>query len=262
MSLPENNGRMQGKVALISGGAEGIGAAVARLIVAEGGSVMLGDIQLEKAEALAGELGERAAACQLDVRDLRQWETAVAATQDRFGMLTVLCNIAGISEPGNVPEGALDVWERTIDINLHGPFYGMRAAIPAMAASGEACAIVNIGSMIALRPASFVAAYSASKTGLRGLTQSVALDLAERGLPIRVNMVHPGAIRTPMYERYKFSGQADPDAIETQFAATHPMNRIGEPEEVARAVVFLASDEASFTTGCDLTVDGGGSIRS
>jgi 3alpha(or 20beta)-hydroxysteroid dehydrogenase len=254
--------RMLGKVALISGGAEGIGAAVARLIVAEGGSVMLGDVQLEKAQGLAAELGERAAACPLDVRDLKQWEAAVSATRGRFGKLTVLCNIAGISEPGNVPDGSLDVWERTIAINLNGPFYGMRAAIPAMEASGEPCAIVNIGSMIALRPAAFVAAYSASKTGLRGLTQSVALDLAERGLPIRVNMVHPGAIRTPMYARYKFSGAADPEAIETQFAATHPMNRIGEPDEVARAVVFLASDEASFTTGCDFTVDGGGSIRS
>jgi len=255
-------GRMQGKVALVSGGAEGIGAAVARLIVAEGGQVMLGDVQAGKAADLAAELGENAASVTLDVRDPAQWEAAVSATWARFGKLTVLCNIAGISEPGNVTDGSLDVWQRTIDINLNGPFYGMRAAIPAMEASGEPCAIVNIGSMIALRPAAFVAAYSASKTGLRGLTQSVALDLAERGLPIRVNMVHPGAIRTPMYDRYKFSGAADPEAIETQFAATHPMNRIGEPGEVARAVVFLASDEASFTTGCDVTVDGGGSIRS
>ena len=255
-------GKMHGKVALVSGGAEGIGAAVARLIVAEGGSVMLGDVQLEKAQALAAQLGERAAATQLDVRDLAQWEAAVAATQARFGKLTVLCNIAGISEPGTITDGSLDVWQRTIDINLNGPFYGMRTAIPAMVASGEKCAIVNIGSMIALRPASFVAAYSASKTGLRGLTQSAALDCAEKGLPIRVNMVHPGAIRTPMYERYKFSGADTPENIETGFAATHPMNRIGEPDEVARAVVFLASDEALFTTGCDFTVDGGGSIRS
>ena len=170
MTRPENKGRMHGKVALVSGGAEGIGAAVARLIVAEGGSVMLGDVQLEKAQELAAELGAQATACQLDVRDLHQWEAAVSATRGRFGKLTVLCNIAGISEPGNVPDGALDVWERTIDINLHGPFYGMRAAIPAMEASGEPCAIVNIGSMIAMRPAAFVAAYSASKTGLRGLT--------------------------------------------------------------------------------------------
>ena len=255
-------GRMAGKVALISGGAEGIGAHVARLIVAEGGSVMLGDIQIDKARALAAELGGHADAVLLDVRELAQWEAAVAATQARFGKLTVLCNIAGISEPGTVPDGTLDVWHRTIDINLHGPFYGMRAAIPAMEASGEPCAIVNIGSMIAMRPAAFVAAYSASKGGLRSLTQSVALDCAARGVPIRANMVHPGAIRTPMYDRYKFSGADTPENIETGFAATHPMNRIGEPDEVARAVVFLASDEASFTTGVDLTVDGGGSIRS
>ena len=255
-------GRMTGKVALVSGGAEGIGAAVARLIVAEGGCVMLGDVQLDKARALADELGAQADAVQLDVRDLTQWEAAVAATQARFGKLTVLCNIAGISEPGTVTDGTLDVWHRTIDINLHGPFYGMRAALPAMEASGEPCAIVNIGSMIAMRPAAFVAAYSASKSGLRGLTQSVALDCAARGVPIRANMVHPGAIRTPMYDRYKYSGADTPENIETGFAATHPMNRIGEPEEVARAVVFLASDEASFTTGVDFTVDGGGSIRS
>jgi len=241
MNLPANHGRMRGKVALVSGGAEGIGAATARLIVAEGGSVMLGDVQLEKAQALAAQLGERAAAVQLDVRNLAQWQAAVSATRSRFGKLTVLCNIAGISEPGNVPDGSLDVWQRTIDINLHGPFYGMRAAIPAMEASGEPCAIVNIGSMIAMRPAAFVAAYSASKAGLRGLTQSVALDLADRGLPIRANIVHPGAIRTPMYERYKFSGADTPENIETNFAATHPMNRIGEPEEVARAVVHMAN---------------------
>lgn len=255
-------GRMDGKVALVTGGAEGIGATVGKLIVEEGGSVMLCDVQIDKARALAEELGERAAAFELDVRRLDQWENAVQATVDTFGKLTVLCNIAGISEPGTISDGSLDVWERTIDINLNGPFYGCRTAIPAMEASGESCAIVNIGSMIALRAASFVAAYSASKAGLLGLTRAVALDCAERGLPIRANMVHPGAIRTPMYERYKFSGVDEPENIEAGMAATHPMNRIGEPEEVARAVVWLASDEASFTTGVDLTVDGGGSIRS
>jgi 3alpha(or 20beta)-hydroxysteroid dehydrogenase len=255
-------GRMSGKVALVTGGAEGIGEAVGRLIVAEGGSVMLCDIQIDKAKALAEELGENAEAFELDVRNLDQWYEAVEATQKRFGKLTVLCNIAGISEPGNVVDGSLDTWERTIDINLNGPYYGCRAALPALEASGEPCAIVNIGSMIALRAAAFVAAYSASKAGLLGLTRSIALDCAERGVPVRANMVHPGAIRTPMYDRYKYSGADEPENIERDFAATHPMNRIGEPEEVARAVVFLASDEASFTTGCDFVVDGGGSIRS
>lgn len=255
-------GRMSGKVALVTGGAEGIGATVGRMIVDEGGSVMLCDVQIDKARALAEELGDNADAFELDVRNLDRWHEAVKATQERFGKLTVLCNIAGISEPGNVVDGTLDTWERTIDINLNGPYYGMRAALPAMESSGEPCAIVNIGSMIAMRAAAFVAAYSASKAGLLGLTRSVALDCAERGVPVRANMVHPGAIRTPMYNRYKYSGADEPENIERDFAATHPMNRIGEPEEVARAVVWLASDEASFTTGCDITVDGGGSIRS
>ena len=255
-------GRMSGKVALVTGGAEGIGATVGRMFVEEGGSVMLSDVQIDKAQALADELGDRADAFQLDVRDLEQWHDAVAATKERFGKLTTLCNIAGISEPGNVVDVDLDSWQRTIDINLVGPFYGCRAALPVMEATGEPGSIVNIGSMIAIRAAAFVAAYSASKAGLLGLTRSIALDCAERGVPIRANMVHPGAIRTPMYDRYKFSGMDTPENIETSFAATHPMNRIGEPEEVAKAVIFLASDDASFTTGCDFTVDGGGSIRS
>lgn len=253
--------RMTGKVALISGGAEGIGAAVGRLIVAEGGSVMLGDVQIDKARALAAELGETAQAVELDVRDLDQWHRAVAATVAQFGKLTVLCNVAGISEPGTVTEVDLDSWQRTLDINLNGTFYGCRAAIPAIEQAGEPGAIVNIGSMIALRPGAMFAAYAASKAGVLALTRTIALSCAERGVPIRANLVHPGAIRTPMYNRYKYSGMMAPDQIETSFAATHPMNRIGEPEEVARAVVFLASDDASFTTGCDFTVDGGGSIR-
>ena len=253
--------RMQGKVALVTGGAEGLGEAIGRLIVAEGGSVMLADIQIAKAQAMAGDLGERAAAIELDVRDLAQWDRAVSATVERFGKLNVLCNVAGISEPGNVIEVDLDSWKRTIDINLTGTFHGCRAALPAMEASGEKGAIVNMGSMIAMRPGAMFAAYAASKAGVTALTKSIALDCAARGVPIRANLVHPGAIRTPMYERYKYSGMMPPDEVETAFAATHPMNRIGEPDEVARAVVFLASDDASFTTGVDFTVDGGGSIR-
>jgi 3alpha(or 20beta)-hydroxysteroid dehydrogenase len=253
--------RMRGKVALISGGAEGIGAAIGALIVAEGGSVMLGDVQLEKAKAFASRLGDRAAATELDVRDLLAWQRAVEATVTRFGKLTTLCNVAGISEPGNVVDVSLDSWQRTIDINLIGTFYGCRAALPEMEKSGESGAIVNIGSMLALRPGGLFASYCASKAGVTALTKSIALDCARRGVPIRANMVHPGAIRTPMYERYKHAGPAAPEEVEAAFAATHPMNRIGEPEEVARAVVFLASDDAAFTSGVDFTVDGAGAIR-
>jgi 3alpha(or 20beta)-hydroxysteroid dehydrogenase len=244
-------GRMDGKVALISGGAEGLGAAIAKLIVAEGGSVMLGDVQVDKVKATAAALGDSAAAVELDVRDRAQWERAVADTLAKFGKLNVLCNVAGISEPGNVIDVSLDSWQRTIDINLNGTFYGCRAALPAMEACGEKGAIVNMGSMIALRPGAIFAAYAASKAGITALTKSIALDCAARGAPIRANVVHPGAN----------AGPATPQEVETAFAATHPMNRIGEPDEIARAVVFLASEDSSFTTGVDLTVDGGGSIR-
>ncbi len=253
-------GRMAGKVALISGGAEGIGGTVARMIVAEGGSVMLGDLQLDKAKALAAELGA-ADAVQLDVRDLAQWEAAVAATLARFGKLTTLCNIAGISEPGNTVDVDLDSWERHIAINLTGTFYGCRAALPALTAAGEAATIVNIGSMLATRAAPNMAAYCASKAGVTHLTRSVALDLAERGLNIRANTVHPGAIRTPMYERYLNAGGATAEQIEAAMAGAHPMGRVGTAEEVAKAILFLSCDDSSFTTGTDLDVDGGSAIR-
>jgi 3alpha(or 20beta)-hydroxysteroid dehydrogenase len=255
-------GRMTGKVALISGGAEGIGGTLARLFVAEGGSVMLGDLQLDKAKALAAELGANADAVTLDVRDLAQWEAAVAATLDRFGKLTTLCNIAGISEPGNTVDVDLDSWHRHIDINLTGTFYGCRAAVPALAASGEAATIVNVGSMLAHRAAGGMAAYCASKAGVTHLTRSVALDCAERGLNIRANTVHPGAIRTPMYNRYLNAGGATPEEIEVAMASAHPMGRVGEPEEVAKAILFLSCEDSSFTSGTDLNVDGASAIRS
>jgi 3alpha(or 20beta)-hydroxysteroid dehydrogenase len=253
---------MQGKVALISGGAEGIGAAVARKFVAAGGSVMLGDIQADKAAALVAELGTQAVSVPLDVRDLAQWENAVEATVARFGKLTHLFNIAGISEPGTTQDVALESWDRTLAINLNGTMYGCRAAIPAMVASGESCAIVNTGSMLALRPGAMFVAYCASKAAVTALTKCVALDCAAKGHNIRANTVHPGAIRTPMFERYLEAFPGSAEEAEAMFAANHPMGRVGEADEVASAMMFLASDAASFTTGVDFTVDGGGNFRS
>lgn len=251
---------MHGKVALISGGAEGIGAAAGRLIVAEGGAVLLADVQTDKAAALAAEMGERAASTALDVRDADAWERAVAEAQERFGKLTTLCNVAGISEPGGLSEVALDSWERTLAINLHGTFLGCRAALPALVASGEPAAIVNVGSMLALRVSGGFAAYCASKAAVTALTKSIALECAGKGWAVRANTVHPGAIRTPMLERY-LAAAPDAAAMEAMFTANHPVGRVGEAEEVARAIVFLASDEASFTSGADLPVDGAGAIR-
>jgi NAD(P)-dependent dehydrogenase (short-subunit alcohol dehydrogenase family) len=256
-------GRMTGKVALISGGAEGIGGTLGRMIVAEGGCVMLGDIQAEKAKALAATLGANADAVALDVRNLAAWEAAVATTVARFGKLTSLCNIAGISEPGNTIDVELDSWHRHIDINLNGTFYGCRAALPALAAAGEAATIVNVGSMLAQRASPTMAAYCASKAAVTHLTKTIALDCAERGLNIRANTVHPGAIRTPMYDRYLNAGGPDMvDQIETVMAAAHPMGRVGTAEEVAQAIIFLSCGDSSFTSGTDLNVDGASAIRS
>lgn len=254
--------RLSGKVALISGAADGIGAVTARCFVAEGAQVMLGDVQLDKVAALASELGPNAAAIRLDVTMLTDWDEAVAATLVRFGKLTNLCNIAGISEPGSVVEVDLDSWRRTIDVNLNGTFNGCRAAIPALAASGEASAIVNVGSMLALRPGGGFAAYCASKAAVTALTKCVALDCAAQGQRIRANAVHPGAIRTPMFERYLAAIPGTDAEVEAMFAANHPLGRVGEAVEVADAILYLSSDAASFTTGTDLTVDGGAAIRS
>jgi 3alpha(or 20beta)-hydroxysteroid dehydrogenase len=252
--------RMAGKVALISGGAEGIGAATARLFVSKGAHVVLGDVQADKAAAIAGEIGDAAVACPLDVRDPAQWDEAVATALARFGKLNVLCNIAGISEPGTVAEMDRDIWDRTLAINLTGTFNGCRAALPALAASGEPGAIVNTGSMLALRVGAGFGAYCASKAAVTALSKVVALECAANKWPIRVNTVHPGAIRTPMFERYVAQFPTR-EAGEAAFAASHPMGRVGEADEVAQAFLFLASDEASFTSGVDLTVDGAGTIR-
>lgn len=246
-----------GKVAIITGAADGIGAETARRFVTLGGKVLLCDIQAEKVAALAAELGDAAAAFALDVAQARQWERAVAQAVSHFGKLTMVVNNAGISEPGDIEAMDLDSWDRTLAINLSGPAYGCKYAIPAIAASGEAGAIVNIGSMLALRAGAGFAAYSASKAGLSALTKSIALHCAAKRYPIRVNAVHPGAIRTPMVDRYL---QRDA-ALEAVFAASHPIGRIGEKSEVAQAILFLLSDAASFITGADLPVDGGSQIR-
>jgi 3alpha(or 20beta)-hydroxysteroid dehydrogenase len=246
-----------GKVAVITGAADGIGAATARHFIARGGRALLCDVQTDKVRALTGELGDVAAGFTLDVAVADQWAAAVAKAKSQFGKLTTLFNIAGISEPGDIETLDLESWDRTLAVNLSGPAYGCKYAIPAMAASGEAGAIVNVGSMLALRASAGFAAYAASKAGLASLGRSVALHCAAKGYAIRVNTVHPGGIRTPMVERYL---QTDP-ALEAVFAASHPMGRIGEADEVVSAILFLASDAASFITGTDLPVDGGGQIR-
>jgi 3alpha(or 20beta)-hydroxysteroid dehydrogenase len=253
-------GRMDGHVALVTGAAGGIGAATAALLSAEGAAVMLADLDAGRLAETAARLG--APHIGLDVTVRRSWEDAVAATLDCFGKLSVLVNNAGISEPGDIETLTDDSWNRHLAVNLTGVMLGMQVAAPALRASGLPCAIVNVASMLSLRPGAPFAAYCASKAGMVALSQAAALHFARTGAAIRVNTVHPGAILTPMLERYLAMNPEFPRAeVLAGFAANHPMGRVGEAEEVACAILFLASTEASFTTGAMLPVDGAGHIR-
>ncbi len=251
---------LEGDVALVTGAAGGIGLAAARALRAEGARVMLADIDTERLAAAAADLGEGVATAMLDVTSRQAWQAAVEATVARFGALTILVNSAGISEPADIETLTDDAWDRHLAINLSGVVHGMQAAAPAMKASGRPCSIVNVASMLSMRPGAPFIAYCASKAGMVMASKSAALHFANGRIPIRVNTVHPGAIRTPMYERY-LAMAPDRAAAEASFAASHPMGRVGEADEVAQAILFLASPRSSFTTGAELPVDGAGHIR-
>jgi 3alpha(or 20beta)-hydroxysteroid dehydrogenase len=235
--------RVSGKVALISGGARGMGASHARLLVDEGAKVVIGDILDEEGTALAAELGEaNARYVHLDVTDYAEWEAAVALATEAFGRLDVLVNNAGIANFGPIEDYTLDAWHKIIDINLNGVFYGIKAAIPALKESGTG-SIINISSTAGLQGYEALPGYNAAKFGVRGLTKNAALDLGRYN--IRVNSVHPGVIRTPMTE-------------ELETPQNHvALHRVGEPIELSNLILFLASDESSFSTGSEFVADGG-----
>ena len=235
-------GRTDGKVALISGGARGMGAAHARMLVAEGAKVVIGDILDDEGTAVADELGDAARYVHLDVTRPEQWRAAVATAIEEFGGLNVLINNAGIVALGALKTFDLAKWHNVIDVNLTGTLLGMQAAVDPMTAAGGG-SIINISSIEGLRGAPFVHPYVASKWAVRGLTKSAALELAP--LNIRVNSVHPGFIRTPM------TAHLPEDMV------IIPLGRAADPHEVSTFVVFLASDEACYATGSEFVVDGG-----
>lgn len=250
---------LKGKVALITGAASGIGAASARRFVEEGARVVLGDVQADKARALAESLGDKAIALQLDVTSDADWAAAVEAAQARFGALTTIVNSAGVSIPANIEDETLEGFRRTLAINLEGTFLGCKHGVKALKA-GQGGAIVNVSSTLGVRAGAIFTAYSASKGGVRMLTRAVALHCAEQGYDIRVNAILPGAIHTEMVDGYIAAGIAaggTREAVIEGFASVHPTKRLGRPNEPAEAIVFLASDASSFTTGADLPVDGG-----
>lgn len=235
-------GRADGKVALISGGARGMGAAHARALVAEGAEVVAADILDDEGKALAEELGAAARFVHLDVTQPDQWKAAVQTAVEEFGALNVLVNNAGIVNGNTLQNFPLADWQKIIDINLTGTFLGMQAAVEPMIVAGGG-SIINISSVEGLRGSPGLYGYVASKFGVRGLAKAAALELAPHN--IRVNSIHPGMIRTPMTA-----------GIPEDFLQI-PLGRAAEPGEVSACVVYLASDESSYSTGGEFVVDGG-----
>lgn len=241
-------GDLEGKVALISGAARGMGAAEARLFVAEGGRVVIGDVLDEEGERVAAELGEAAIYVHLDVTQEADWQKAVAKAESTFGKLDVLVNNAGILRFGMLEETELEEYELVIRINQTGVFLGMKTAAPAMRRAG-AGSMVNISSLAGMKGIGGAVAYTASKYAVRGMTKTAAIELGSAG--IRVNSVHPGGIETPMTS--PVGASSEPGAQEYSY----PIPRIGRPEEVAQLVLWLASDKSSYSTGAEFLVDGG-----
>ncbi|HEY0155053.1 MAG TPA: glucose 1-dehydrogenase [Longimicrobium sp.] len=252
--------RLQDKVALVTGAARGIGAAVAERFAAEGARVVLTDIRDEEGAATAARIGGEAAYLRLDVRREEDWDAAMAWVAERFGRLDVLVNNAGITgfEEGFVPHdpenATLEAWRAVHATNLDGVFLGCRAAIRQMREGGGS--IVNVASRSGLVGIPAAAAYASSKAAVRNHTRTVALYCAEQGLGIRCNAIFPAAILTAMWEPMLGDGPDRADRMAALVRDT-PLRRFGTPEEVAHAAVYLASDESAYTTGAELVLDGG-----
>ena len=243
--------RLQGKVALISGAARGMGAVEARMLAAEGAAVVVADLLDEAGRAVAAEIAEsggQALYVHLDVTDEAAWQRAVEAATGRFGKLDVLVNNAGIVRTERVLETTERIWDDVMSVNAKGVFLGTKAAIPAMRAAGGG-SIVNISSSAGLTGSTQNAAYHASKGAVRIFTKAAAIQYAQYN--IRVNSVHPGMIDTDMLAASRVG-----DVLEQRLSVT-PLARIGRPEEIAYGVLYLASDESSFVTGSELVIDGG-----
>jgi NAD(P)-dependent dehydrogenase (short-subunit alcohol dehydrogenase family) len=251
-------GRVEGKVAIVTGGALGIGKACAQVLAREGAKVVITDIKEAEGRALAEEItaaGGQARFVRQDVAQEAEWQAVIAATLEAFGRLDILVNNAGIGTSVNIEEETLAGWRHLMSINLDAVFLGTQYAIKAMKGHGGG-SIVNISSIEGIIGDPSIAAYNASKGGVRLLTKSAALYCAKGGLGIRVNSVHPGYIHTPLIEN-ALAASPDGQAMYDYLVSLHPIGHLGEPEDIAYGVLYLASDESKFVTGSELVIDGG-----
>ena len=245
--------RLIGKTALVTGGASGLGEAIARRFVAEGADVIISDIDISGGSALATDLGAQARFVHLDVSVEASWREALSSCSH----LDILVNNAGITTQGSIEDVTLEQFRHEFDVDVVGVFLGCKLAIPLMKGAGGS--IINMSSLCGVRAQDNLVAYNAAKAAVTHLTKSVALHCAKKGYEIRCNSIHPGAIHTPILEKVMAQVE-DGQALYDGWVASHPIGRLGKPEEIAAIAVYLASDEAGFTTGAEFRVDGGSSI--
>jgi NAD(P)-dependent dehydrogenase (short-subunit alcohol dehydrogenase family) len=272
MTRKENNmGRVNGKIALVTGGASGIGQATSEVLAREGATVIISDIQEAEGNQVVANIikeGGKASFKSHDVADESHWQSIISEIAEEFGGLDILVNNAGIGIPSLITEMSLESWRRQRSINLDGVFLGVKHAIPVMAESGGG-SIVNISSVAGLQGAAGMSGYNATKGGVRIFTKGVAKECAMGGLNIRVNSVHPGIIATPIWALKELTGEqrkninfpgsegANAVDVDAMAEAQVPLGVAGTAEDIAKGILFLASDDSSHMTGSELVIDGG-----
>lgn len=249
--------RLADKTALITGGSSGLGSAMARRFVAEGASVIIADIDADNGQALAAELGNKASFVALNVTQEGDWQRAM----DQAGSIDIVVNNAGITTMGSIEELTLDQFRHEFEVDVVGVFLGCKYAVAKMKANpkGTGGSIINMSSLAGVRATGSLTAYNAAKAAVTHMTKSVAMHCATNGYGIRCNSIHPGVIHTPILDKV-LAQVPNPDEVYAGWVATHPIGRIGKPAEIAAMAVYLASDEAGFTTGAEFRVDGGSSM--
>lgn len=243
-------GRLENKVAIITGGSGGMGYEHAKRFIKEGAKVVVADLDEEKGQKIAEELGDNSFFFKLDVTNEAEWEAIVKETEEKFGPVDILVNNAGISPQDTIKDLDYEDYQKTIKINQDGIVLGIKAVYPSMKKT-EAGSIINISSMLGLVASPMTTSYTTSKFAVRGLTKSAAVELAADN--IRVNSVHPGTIETPMVSSLEGEAKAALDSLKDRI----PLGRLAKSEEVTNLVLFLASDEASYCTASEFVIDGG-----
>ena len=245
--------RLSGKTALITGAASGLGEAIARRYVAEGARVIVADIDVPGGQAVAQSLGQAASFARLDVSLSADWDAALAGVEQ----LDILVNNAGITTHGSIEDVTLEQFRHEFEVDVIGVFLGCKAGVVKMKATGGS--IINMSSLCGVRAQGDLLAYNGAKAAVTHMTKSVALHCATKGYGIRCNSVHPGVIRTAILDKV-LAQVPNPEEVYAGWVSTHPIGRIGTPDEIAAVAVYLGSDESGFTTGAEFRIDGGASL--